>query len=550
MLDVAPITIGADCQIATHVQLLTATHPIDPEPRRLGWEAAKPITIGDNVWLGGGVIVCPGVTIGDNTVVGAGAVVTGPAGRRRRRRQPGASAREIGERIASTPPTCEGPAADALQSPAMAVDSRRIAILGAGKIGEACSPASSRPAGEPTSRRHERARGGADELHERYGVASTSRTRRRSRGAALIVVAVKPQDIGRCWRDRPAAHGRADGPLGRRRGPDRGDRAHLGRGVPVVRAMPNTPSTVHEGMAGHLRRRARRRRAPRARRGRARPPRRRRTRPGADMDAVTAVSGSGPAYFALVAESMIEAGILLGLSREVSTQLVVQTMFGTAKLLRDEKIHPVELREDVTSPGGTTIGAIRELERAGVRAAFLNAIQAAMERSRELDEGAIEAELEDPRRRRSAGTGAELLVSGVARGGNVALCGGGRRDARTSSRPGWSPTGAGAHVWFGDERAVPPERRALELQARRRSTSSTGSLRSRRCTASRASSARRSRPRPTTRSSRRRARPRPHRHRPGRPHGFALPRHAEPRRSRPARRRRRARRASSRPSIA
>ena len=99
------------------------------------------------------------------------------------------------------------------------------------------------------------------------------------------------------------------------------------------------------------------------------------------MDAVTAVSGSGPAYFALLAEAMIEAGILLGLSREVSTQLVVQTMFGTAKLLRDEKMHPVELRETVTSPGGTTIRAIRELEQAGVRAAFLNAIQAAMERS-------------------------------------------------------------------------------------------------------------------------------------------------------------------------
>ena len=76
MLDVAPIRIGAACQLATGVQLLTATHPIDPEPRRIGWEYAKPITIGDNVWLGGGVIVCPGVTIGDNTVVGAGAVVT------------------------------------------------------------------------------------------------------------------------------------------------------------------------------------------------------------------------------------------------------------------------------------------------------------------------------------------------------------------------------------------------------------------------------------------------------------------------------------------
>jgi maltose O-acetyltransferase len=76
MLDVAPITIGAACQIATRVQLLTATHPIYPEPRRTGWESAEPIVIGDNVWLGGGAIVCPGVTIGDDTVVGAGAVVT------------------------------------------------------------------------------------------------------------------------------------------------------------------------------------------------------------------------------------------------------------------------------------------------------------------------------------------------------------------------------------------------------------------------------------------------------------------------------------------
>jgi maltose O-acetyltransferase len=76
MLDVAPITIGSACQIATRVQFLTATHPIDPEPRRIGWESAEPIVVGDNVWLGGGAILCPGVTIGDDTVVGAGAVVT------------------------------------------------------------------------------------------------------------------------------------------------------------------------------------------------------------------------------------------------------------------------------------------------------------------------------------------------------------------------------------------------------------------------------------------------------------------------------------------
>jgi maltose O-acetyltransferase len=76
LLDVAPITVGANCQLATNVQLLTPTHPIDPEPRRSGWEAAEPIALADNVWLGGGAIVCPGVTIGENTVVGAGAVVT------------------------------------------------------------------------------------------------------------------------------------------------------------------------------------------------------------------------------------------------------------------------------------------------------------------------------------------------------------------------------------------------------------------------------------------------------------------------------------------
>jgi pyrroline-5-carboxylate reductase len=163
--------------------------------------------------------------------------------------------------------------------------------------------------------------------------------------------------------------------------------AGIADGVPVVRAMPNAPSVVHEGMAGI---------APGSHAGDAELALAeevlthlgRVVRVSEDaMDAVTAVSGSGPAYFALLAEAMIEAGILLGLSRETSTTLVVQTMLGTAKQLRDEKMHPVELRESVTSPGGTTIAAIRELEQAGVRAAFLNAIQAAMTRARELADG-------------------------------------------------------------------------------------------------------------------------------------------------------------------
>jgi pyrroline-5-carboxylate reductase len=204
-------------------------------------------------------------------------------------------------------------------------------------------------------------------------------------GAAIVVIAVKPQDIDQLLAEIgpgltpeqtvvSVAAAITTGHIEKR----------IAAGVPVVRAMPNAPATVHEGMAGicagahadeehlalaeellgHLGRVVR--------------------VPESWMDAVTAISGSGPAYFALLSEAMIEAGILLGISREVSTTLVVQTMFGTAKQLRDQGMHPVELRESVTSPGGTTIAAIRELEQAGVRAAFLNAIQAAMDRAREL----------------------------------------------------------------------------------------------------------------------------------------------------------------------
>ena len=272
----------------------------------------------------------------------------------------------------------------------MAVEARRIAILGAGKIGEALigglvSSGWREPAELwATSRRQER----VDELSERYGVRATTSNAEAVSGAAIVVLAVKPQDI-------EALLGEIGGLLGEEQTvlsiaaaiPTSLIEGHLLARVPVVRAMPNTPSTVHEGIAGiaggahaaethlaaasevlsHLGRVVR--------------------VPENQMDAVTAVSGSGPAYFALLAEAMIEAGILLGLSREISTQLVVQTMLGTAKQLRDTHTHPVELREMVTSPGGTTIAAIRVLEMAGVRAAFLNAIQAAMDRSKELAAG-------------------------------------------------------------------------------------------------------------------------------------------------------------------
>ena len=259
-----------------------------------------------------------------------------------------------------------------------------IAILGCGRIGEALL-AGLVSAGwtdvAATSRREAR----AEELRERYGVVATTSNADAIRGAKIVVVAVKPQDIDALLTEAGPLLQPGQTVLSVAAAiPTAQIEARVPDGIPVVRAMPNAPSVVHEGMAGicagshageaelalaedvlaHLGRVVR--------------------VPEQAMDAITALSGSGPAYFALLAEAMIEAGILLGLPRETSTTLVVQTMLGTATQLRDTGIHPVQLRESVTSPGGTTIAAIRELEQAGVRAALLNAVQAAMNRAQEL----------------------------------------------------------------------------------------------------------------------------------------------------------------------
>jgi pyrroline-5-carboxylate reductase len=106
------------------------------------------------------------------------------------------------------------------------------------------------------------------------------------------------------------------------------------------------------------------------------------------QDAVTAISGTGPAYLFLVVEAMIEAGVHLGLPRHTATELAVQTMYGSAKLLKETGEHPTVLRERVTSPGGTTAAAIRVLEDHKVRAAFLGAMEAARDRSKDLAETA------------------------------------------------------------------------------------------------------------------------------------------------------------------
>jgi pyrroline-5-carboxylate reductase len=106
--------------------------------------------------------------------------------------------------------------------------------------------------------------------------------------------------------------------------------------------------------------------------------------PESQQDAVTALSGSGPAYFFYLAEAMIEAGVLVGLSRAVAAELVVQTALGAGRMLRESHEHPVVLREAVTSPAGTTAMAIRELDSRGTRAAVAAAVEAARDRSAEL----------------------------------------------------------------------------------------------------------------------------------------------------------------------
>jgi pyrroline-5-carboxylate reductase len=163
--------------------------------------------------------------------------------------------------------------------------------------------------------------------------------------------------------------------------------AALGAGVPVVRAMPNTPALVGAGAAAIA--------------GGS-------TASGDDLDwaegllravgsvvrvpehlldAVTGLSGSGPAYVFLVAEALIEGGVLAGLPRDVSVELATHTLLGAARLLADGGSTPEALRAQVTSPGGTTAAGLRALEARGVRSAFLEAVAAATERSRELGRG-------------------------------------------------------------------------------------------------------------------------------------------------------------------
>ena len=263
-----------------------------------------------------------------------------------------------------------------------------IAILGAGKMGEALISGLLRAGRSPSGvqaavRRADR----ADELRERYGIGVVAAAE-AAKTAGTLVITVKPQDmpglLAEIAPDMPASAlvislvAGIPTPVIERR---------LGVPVPVVRVMSNTPVLVGEAMsvisagahAGeeHLRRAE----------DLLRPVGKVLRIPESQQDAATALSGSGPAYVYFLVEAMVDAGILLGMPRGTALEMVIQAVYGAATMLRESGEHPVILREAVTSPGGTTISAIRELEKHRVRAAFLAAIEAARDRGAELGSG-------------------------------------------------------------------------------------------------------------------------------------------------------------------
>ena len=262
-----------------------------------------------------------------------------------------------------------------------------VAVLGSGKMGEILARGIARaglvPAGSIYLTDIDARR--VQDLVEQHGFASKPSNQEAVEAARVVLLAVKPQDISSVLGEIAPGVGAQHLIISIAAGITTGfidDR--LPSGPAVVRAMPNAASGVGEGItaicgganarAEHLDV-AERLLAGVGKVLRVAEP---------YIDAVTAVSGSGPAYFALFAEAMVDAGVTVGLSRAVASELVIQTLAGTAALMSQGGMSPAEVREAVTSPAGTTSMALAELERAGVRAAVLNAVQAALDRSRAM----------------------------------------------------------------------------------------------------------------------------------------------------------------------
>ncbi|QDO89867.1 pyrroline-5-carboxylate reductase [Ornithinimicrobium ciconiae] len=264
----------------------------------------------------------------------------------------------------------------------------RVAILGAGVMGGAVLSALLRSGRPPadivlSDRMVEPTR----ELAQQHGVVSAPAAE-AAQHADIVVLAVKPQDMPDLLATIHASIGTETLVISVAAGIST---EYLENRLPantgVVRVMPNTPAQVDQGMSILS---AGRHCTPKhlaqaeellATFGRVL------ILDEKHQHAATAISGSGPAYIFYVTEAMIEAGVLLGLPRQTATEMVVQTLYGAATMIRETGEHPSILREQVSSPGGTSVAALRQLEDHKVRAAFLTAIEAAARRSQELSEG-------------------------------------------------------------------------------------------------------------------------------------------------------------------
>lgn len=227
----------------------------------------------------------------------------------------------------------------------------------------------------------------AAELAERYGVRVVDNVSAAEAADELAIV-VKPKDLAGVLAEIAPRLRPGTLVISFVAGvPTRTIEAALPADTPVVRVMPNTPAMYGQGMAGvsggaHVTdEQLDRVRTLLAGTGRVV------VVPESQQDAVTAVSGSGPAYVFLVAEAMIEAGVQLGLARDVATTLTQQTILGAATMLTESEDSATVLREKVTSPGGTTAAALRMLEAHGLRAAFSDALEACHDKSRALGQG-------------------------------------------------------------------------------------------------------------------------------------------------------------------
>jgi len=275
---------------------------------------------------------------------------------------------------------------------------KRIVVIGAGNIGGALiggmlsSGVADREHLTACESSEERAR----EIREKWGIeVVTSGNREPVSRAEVIILAVKPQtlpyvlkDIRDVLReDQLLISVAAAFPISL-------IEKIIERKMPVFRAMPNIPVVVDEGATGLS----------------ANPVATREQRRFVEnifrsagvvcvideemMDAVTALSGSGPAYIYMVIEALISGGVKMGLTQQVATRLAEQTVLGAAKLVRETMLHPAILKDRVTTPGGVTISAIHELERHGLRAMLISAVETATKRSRQLTES-LRAKVEE-----------------------------------------------------------------------------------------------------------------------------------------------------------